>query len=676
MTPAAAPSPPPPGLAVAVRAGQWAEVRALLATSPGSLSPSVAVVAARAARAQGQPAQAMTLVRQALPRAGEMAAALRLEGAEAALALGQDPRPLLEPLLAKTAPGAHRRAATEILRRGFEGLPLPALRQVLRGSLPRHLRAEGQAAAAVRGGDPSLALRVVRTGDSTRAAVAAARWLAGRPIGEADRLLVGDTLLSGGAWREARAVLDALPPPRQPAVQSQWLFLRGRAAYRLGDFAAAANLFERSLAIATIPAMRFAPAVQRGRIAEIAGDHGVALTFFEAARTAQPGEPEGWDGALRDRVALGRGEEASLLWLRAPPAVQRVVGPRLAATLLAHRDAPRARAVLQRLARQVPAVRALWVELLRREGRDAEARAEVRTLLSDRRSGAWADLAASELPEGGAGDEWPPPARDLATLAWVVTEQGLTSARSALTLALASDPGWAGLMAGSVPDPAGWTGPAAELAAAGLEDDAARWYPHRFPDATPADLAWSARTLAFWGNGQAALDHGERLWERLGVPASLVPDPLRPLILPPELVGGCMAAAGSRSLPTSWLVGVVRQESRFDAGARSAAGAVGLAQLVPETLQRLGMDASAAGRADVSLTLAASELARLATAFGGRLSPAAAAYNAGDPVVIAWSGTLGDSRSEVLFAAAIPYRETSTYVLKVLEGEALAAHLR
>lgn len=669
-------APPPPALAAAVRAGRWAEARALVASLPASLPPAVAVVAARAARAQGQPAQAMTLVRQVLPRAGEMAAALRLEGAEAALTLGQDPRPLLEPLLAKTAPGAHRRAATEILRRAFEGLPLPVLRQTLRGSMPRHLRSEGQAAIAVRGGETSLALRVVRAGDSTRAAMAAARWLAGKPLGEADRILVGDTLLTGGAWREARAVLNGVPPPRQPAVQSQWLFLRARAAYRLGDFAAAATLFERAIEVAPTPVMRFAPAVQRGRIAEIAGDYGAALAFFEAARTAQPGEPEGWDGAMRDRVVLGRGEEASQLWLRAPPAVQRVVGPRLVAALLAHGDAPHARGVLQRLPRSLPPVRTLWVELLRLESREADAMAELRTLLSDRTSGAWAELAATTLPDGGPGVGWPAPARDLATLATLATGQGLTSARLALTLALASDPAWAGLVAGAVPDPVSWTGPAAELAAVGLEDEAARSYPHRFPRATPADLAWSARTLAFWGNGQAALDCGERLWERLGVPASLVPEALRSLILPPELVGGCVAAAQPRSLPASWLVGVVRQESRFDAGARSAAGAVGLAQLVPETLQRLGMDTSAAGQAAVSLQVAASELARLAAAFGGRLAPAAAAYNAGDPVVLAWSGALGDSRSEVLFAAAVPYRETSTYVLKVIEGEALAAHLR
>mgnify|MGYP001428854216 CR=1 FL=1 len=516
----------------------------------------------------------------------------------------------------------------------------------------------------------------MRTGGSTRAAVAAARLLAGRPLAEADRLAVGDALLSGGAWREAREVLDGLPSPRSPAVQSQWLFLRARAAYRLGDFASAATLFERSLGIAATPRERYAPAVQRGRIGEIAGDYGVALTFFEAARTAQPGEPEGWDGALRDRVALGRSEEAARIWRQAPPGVRRVVGPRLAAVLLAHRDTPRARTVLQTLGRTDAVARLLWVELARCEGRDADAGSELRALLADRSSGAWAELAATGLPDGDPGGEWPAPARDRATLASLATERGLSFARMALTLALAADPGWAALVAGAVPDPLGWTGPAAELVGVGLEEDAARWYPYRFPDSTPAELAWSARTLAFWGNGQAALGYGERLWENLGVPAAMLPDALRPLILPPELVGDCVTAAQVRSLPASWLVGVVRQESRFDAGARSAAGAVGLAQFVPETLQRLGIELSAAAHVDLSLSMAAAELARLAAAFGGRLAPAAAAYNAGDPVVIAWSGSLGDSQSEVLFAIAVPYRETSTYVLKVFEGEALAAHLR
>lgn len=674
--PAPPPAPPPPGLAAAVRGGQWEEVRRLAATLAPPTSPAVAVVAARAARVLGQPAQALAVVRSALPKAGELGAALRLEGAEAALALGQDPRPLLEPLLGRSAPDAHRRAAAELLRRGFDALPLPVLRQQLRASLPRGLKAELLAALASRAGDPAQALRVVRGGDSRRASVTAARLLAGRSLSAADALLVGDALLSGGAWREARGVLDGAAPPRDAAERARWLFLRGRAAYRLGDFAAAATLHEQALVAAPAESGRYAPAVQRARIAEIAGAHAVALSFWEVARTADPGEPEGWDGALRTRVALGRGDETRRLLTQAPPRVRRVVGPRLVATLLARGQQVTARAVLATLPRQLPEAQLLAVEQLRAEGKNQEALAMLALVVADPRMGAWADLAATLLPADAASDDWPTPARELAALARLAVAAGPARARVALTLALASDPSWAPLLAGAVPEPAGWSGPAAELAALGLEEMAARLYPHRFPEVTPAELAWSARTLAFWGNGPAALGAGERLWARLGTPAWLVPDALRPLVLPPELVGGCTAAAGSRGLAASWLVGLVRQESRFDAGARSAAGAVGLVQLVPETMQRLGVEPEEASQEEVALQAAAGELARLAVAFGGRLGPAAASYNAGDPVVLSWLGILGDPASDVLFAVAIPYAETATYVLRVVEGEALASHLR
>lgn len=670
------PPPPPATLVTAARAGQWTEVRAAVASLPAPLAPAVAVLAARAARLQGQPREALRLVTTNLPRAGELGPALRLEGAEATLALGRDPRPLLEPLLAKSAAEAHRRAATGVLRRGFETLALPVLRQQLHGTLPRPLRAELQAALATRAGDTALALRIVRAGDSRRAAVAAARTLAGRPLAEADRLLVGDALLSGGAWREARALLDGLSPPRQAEARATWLFLRGRAAYRLGDFAAAASLHEQALATAPAGKPRYAPAVQRARIAEIAGDHAGALAFWEVARTSDAHEAEGWDGALRTRIALGRGEEAARLVALAPPREQREVGPRLVATLLARGQVAPARGLLARLPRHLPQNRLLTVELLRAEGKDAEAAAALAAVVADPHLGAWADLAATLLAQDAAPDGWPAPSREPAVLARLAAESGPSAARLALTLALASDPAWAPLLAGAVSEPAGWAGPAADLAALGLEEVAARLYPHRFPSGTPSELAWSARTLAFWGNGPAALGMGERLWVRLEVPAWLLPETLRPLVLPPELVGGCEAAAAARGLQASWLVGVVRQESRFDAGARSAAGAVGLVQLVPETMQRLGIDPSAAGEADTALAAAAGELARLGVAFGGRLGPAAAAYNAGDPVVGAWLGLLGDPASEVLFAVAVPYRETATYVLKVVEGEALASHLR
>ncbi|HPW55122.1 MAG: transglycosylase SLT domain-containing protein [Thermoanaerobaculaceae bacterium] len=651
-------------------------MRAAIASWPQPMAPAVAVVAARAARLQGQPEEALRLVAANLPRAGELAAALRLEGAEAALAAGRDPRPLLAPLLAPSAASAHRRAATDLLRRGFEVLPPEVLRQQLHGPLPRPLRAELQAALATRVGDSALALRVVRTGDSRRAALTAAKTLAGRPLAEADRLLVGDALLSGGAWREARTVLDGVSPPSQAEVRTRWLFLRGRAAYRLGDFAAAATLHEQALAAAPGGTLRYAPAVQRARLAEIAGDHVRALTFWEVARTADAHQAEGWDGALRTRVALGRGEEAVRLWMSAPPREQREVGPRLAAALLARGQSAPARSLLAKLPRHLPQTRLLAIELLRAEGNDADAAAALALVVADARLGAWADLAATLLEPDAAPDGWPAPSREPTALARLAVGSGKAAARLALALGLARDPAWAPLLAGAVSEPASWAGPAAELTAHGLEEVAAQLYPHRFPAGTPAELAWSARTLAFLGNGPAALGMGERLWARLEVPAWLVPDALRPLVLPPELVGGCVAAATVRGLRASWLVGVVRQESRFDAAARSAAGAVGLVQLVPETMRRLGIDPTAAGEAHTMLAAAASELGRLDVAFGGRLGPVAAAYNAGDPIVGAWLGVLGNPGSEVLFAVAVPYQETATYVLKVVEGEALASHLR
>ncbi|NLH09889.1 MAG: hypothetical protein GX464_00930, partial [Holophagae bacterium] len=77
--PVSPPPPPPATLVTAVHAGRWAEVRAAIASWPQPMAPAVAVVAARAARLQGQPEEALRLVAANLPRAGELAAALRLE---------------------------------------------------------------------------------------------------------------------------------------------------------------------------------------------------------------------------------------------------------------------------------------------------------------------------------------------------------------------------------------------------------------------------------------------------------------------------------------------------------------------------------------------------------------------------------------------------------------------
>ena len=669
--------PPDPAVAEAVRAGRWAEVRALAATLPRPLPPALALVTARAARTLGEPARALEVLRPALPRAGELAAAMRLEGAEAALALGQDPWPYLAPLLSPPSPAPHRRAAAACLRRAWQTLPLATLQGVPRRSLPRSLRRELAVAIAVRGGNDAAALHVLAERVNDEAALRAAQWLAGRQgFPTTTRLAIADVLLVGGAWREADELLAALPPPIEPRVRFRWAFLTGRAAYRLGDLPRAAEALDRALAVATSDEERFAAAVQRARVAEISGDEASALGLWDAARAAQPREVEGWDGGLRLRVVLGRAGEAVGLVRGCPAPVLRVVGPRLAATLLLRHDPARARVVLDRIPQKLAVARTLGVALLLQTGQVEAARSAAVVLLADPRAGAWREQVLALLPPGAEENQPAPPTRDGEVLARIAARRGVAAARAALASALAADPAWDRVLACAPPEPTGWTGAAHDLAEVGLEREAASLYPFAFPDGSPEELAWTARTLVVWGNPPAALSAGERLWGRLGaVPAALLPEALLPAILPPELVAGCVAAAREQGAPVPWLVGIIRQESRFDADAYSLAGAVGVAQFVPEAARRLGVTPAELKDGDRALRLAAREVARLAERFGPRLAQVAAAYNAGETVVASWLAEFGSEPEELLLIAAMPYRETSGYVLAVREGVWLAGYL-
>jgi soluble lytic murein transglycosylase-like protein len=672
-----APPPPDPALAEAVRAGRWAEVRTLTNRGGQPLPPLLALVTARAARTLGEPARALEFVRAVLPRAGELGAALRLEGAEAAIALAQDPLPFLAPLLSSSSPVAHRKAAAARLRAAFATLPLPTLRAMPRPMLPLALRREFAVALAVRGEDEAGALHVLAERVNDKATLRVAQWLAGRTtLPPSTRLAVAEALLAGGAWREAEQVVMAMEPPPGPGMRFRWEFVRGRAAYRLGELARAAGAFEQALTIANSDMERFTAAVQRGRLAELSGDLPAALPLFDLARAAQPREVEGWDGGLRMRVLLNRKGEALDLLKGCPAKVLRVAGPRLAATLLLRGDPVRARATLARLPKRLPVVRALAVALFVRTGEVEAARAEAASLLADRSAGPWREQALALLPADIGDALPPPPTRDIRTLASIATRLGAEQARTALATALAADPAWTSVLAGRYPEPAGWTGAAHDLAAVGLEREAAAVYPHTFPSGSPAEQAWSARTLALWDNRPSALGAGERLWANLGaVPAVLLPEKLLPAILPPELVAGCVAAANEEAVPPSWLCAIIRQESRFEVEAYSVAGAIGVAQLMPEVARRLGATPDQLTDENLALRLAAREVAGLKGRFGPRLAPVAAAYNAGETVVAGWLAEFGAEPDEMLLIAATPYRETATYTLAVREGAELARFL-
>jgi hypothetical protein len=106
--------------------------------------------------------------------------------------------------------------------------------------------------------------------------------------------------------------------------------------------------------------------------------------------------------------------------------------------------------------------------------------------------------------------------------------------------------------------------------------------------------------------------------------------------LPPTAATLCAAleaAARRNDLPAPFFTRLIWQESRFDPGARSPAGAEGVAQFMPDTAADRGLaDPFEPARA---LDESAAYLKELRTRFGN-LGLAAAAYNAGPGRVTRW----------------------------------------
>jgi soluble lytic murein transglycosylase len=124
---------------------------------------------------------------------------------------------------------------------------------------------------------------------------------------------------------------------------------------------------------------------------------------------------------------------------------------------------------------------------------------------------------------------------------------------------------------------------------------------------------------------------------------------------------------------------VARQESSFDTGATSTAGAYGLLQLLPSTAKvaarQVGLTYSQdrlTTDAGYNATLGAVHLAGLVGDFNGSYVLALAAYNAGSARVADWIKRYGDPRDPKVDAVnwieRIPYTETRNYIERVMEN--------
>jgi soluble lytic murein transglycosylase-like protein len=110
--------------------------------------------------------------------------------------------------------------------------------------------------------------------------------------------------------------------------------------------------------------------------------------------------------------------------------------------------------------------------------------------------------------------------------------------------------------------------------------------------------------------------------------------------------------AAKHDLDPALLSAVIRQESGFDANARSSAGAMGLMQLMPGTAKSLGVTDAFDPAQNVEG--GARLLRGLIDQYAGRLDLALAAYNAGPGAVDKYHGVP-------------PYAETRGYVRAILD---------
>jgi len=133
------------------------------------------------------------------------------------------------------------------------------------------------------------------------------------------------------------------------------------------------------------------------------------------------------------------------------------------------------------------------------------------------------------------------------------------------------------------------------------------------------------------------------------------------------------------NLDEAWVFGLIRQESRFIADAKSRAGASGLMQLMPATAQwvakKLGLKNwrwTQVTEIETNVSLGTWYLRHVLDVLDGQPVLASAAYNAGPGRARAWRP--GTSIEGAMYAETIPFNETRDYVKKVMANATYYAH--
>jgi len=134
-----------------------------------------------------------------------------------------------------------------------------------------------------------------------------------------------------------------------------------------------------------------------------------------------------------------------------------------------------------------------------------------------------------------------------------------------------------------------------------------------------------------------------------------------------------VSAAKEYDIPPLLLFALIRQESMFNPYIYSAAGASGLAQIIPTTGQDIvsalqwppGYDHIDLLRAEVSTTFGAFYLSHVENFLDNNLQAALAGYNAGPGSSESWLALSNDDPD--LFLEVIRFQETQNYLMQITE---------
>ncbi len=216
----------------------------------------------------------------------------------------------------------------------------------------------------------------------------------------------------------------------------------------------------------------------------------------------------------------------------------------------------------------------------------------------------------------------------------------------------------------------------AVLLAMGLYDEAAEDLGGRYP-LRPAQSALTRALVMNRGSASRQSIYAVEVLMK-SVPSDFVPDLLpllvRQLLYPRYFYGFIEADAKKYNADPVLVLAIMREESRFNPRAKSAAAARGLLQFIITTARDIGRDV---GMVDVQpedlydprviIRLGAKYVAELSEQLGGDRYKTAAAYNAGPKQVALWS-RLAPAAGEDTFLSAVNFDETKNYVRTVMNS--------